>query len=92
MIDAGHLFWKLSGAVWGQNTIKNRVENVVFFWDDKIFPVAACGDPRAALGYLEATGMPGGCSRKPDVNGLKHPPGSSNNQKPKNWWLWALGL
>ena len=54
LIDFGSIslgFWE---HFEGQNPIKNRVENLVFFWEEKMSPGAACGDPRAAPGYLEA--------------------------------------
>ena len=54
LIDFGLIFggfWEHFGS---QNTSKNRVENLVFFGGQKMSPGAVCGDPRTALGYLEA--------------------------------------
>ena len=56
-------------------------------------PGAACGDPRAAPGYLEARRHAGGVSPEgPGNRALRDLLAPPNKLKPKNWWLWALGL
>ena len=83
-------FWEHFG---GQNTITNRVGNLMFFGGQKIRPGAVCGDPRAAPGYVEARRharrVPPGGGGKTEFVYILAPP---NLQQPINWWLWALGL
>ena len=71
LLDFGPIFGGFLEHFGGQNTNKNRVVNLVFFWNQKMSPGAACGDPRAAPGYLEASrhargGAPG-CGGKTDL-------------------------
>ena len=93
LIDLGPIF----GGFWehfgGQNSSKNRVENLVFFWRSKNESWSRLWRSKGGPGVF---GGPQAClegaPRRPGqmalVGGLAPP----NNQKPKNWWLWALGL
>ena len=59
-------------------------------------PGAVCGDPRAAPEYLEARRharrVPPEGPGNPRIPRLSAGLAPLNPQKPKNWWLWALGL
>ena len=62
-------------------------------------PGAACGDPRAAPGYVEASRHARGCPGRPGFNGLE-PTGTNlvtglappDPQQPIDWWLWAISV
>ena len=92
-IDFGSIF----GGMWehfgSQNTIKNRVENLVFFWRSKNESWSRLWRSKGGPGVFGGQqacpeGAPGVRGQRALVLFLAPP----NNLKRKNWWLWALGL
>ena len=93
LIDFGPIF----GGFWehfgGQNTIKNRVRNLVFFWRAKNESWSRLwrskGGPRVCGGQQAC---PGGAPGSPGQRALREVLAPPNPQQPINWWLCALGL
>ena len=58
-------------------------------------PGAACGDPRAAPGYMEASrrapGLPQGAGVKRSEARLRAGL-APDPQQPIDWWLWAISV
>ena len=74
LIDFGPIFGGFWEHLGGQNTIKNRVRNLVFFWRAKNEAWSRLwrskGGPRVCGGQQAC---PKGASRRADVNGVGGP-------------------
>ena len=93
LIDFGPIFGGFLEHFGGQNTIKNRVRNFVFFWRAKNESWSRLwrskGGPRA---YRGAQACPEGAPRKRMLPALSDLLAPLTTIEPTNWWLWALAL